>query len=511
MNNSITQLTSGRVLVRNTIINLAGQGLPLVAAIFSTPLIIRGLGTDRFGLLTIAWITIGYFSLFDVGLGRALTKLVAELLGNEKHDEIPPLVWTALALMLALGVVGGLLLFLISPWLSQDFLKLSTSLQSEAKQTFYMLAFAIPFVTVTGGLAGILSARQQFGMLNAVRLPLGLLMYLGPLLILPFSNTLPLVMGVLLGGRVLSTLIHLALCLYVMPALRHHLIFDWRVVGRLSRFGGWMTVSNIISPLMLIVDRFLIGALVSITAVAYYATPYDAVTRLLIVPSGITAVMFPAFAMTFARDQARAARLFNRCLAYVGAVLFPITLIIIALSSEGLTLWVGGEFAHHSSIVLQWLMLGVFLNGLAYIPFSFIQGAGRPDITAKIHMAELPIYLLSLWVLTVNYGIEGAAVAWTARMAIDCLLLFIMTQRLMPGRFSIRSQPMLVIGLALVISICSMLLPNTTDRVLFIVATFGLFLAGGVTLLISHHASSVANVTQSDNLTPGGSSVIGGK
>ena len=45
--------------------NLLGAGLPLVVAIFTIPLLVSGLGQDRFGLLTLAWIIVGYFSLFD--------------------------------------------------------------------------------------------------------------------------------------------------------------------------------------------------------------------------------------------------------------------------------------------------------------------------------------------------------------------------------------------------------------------------------------------------------------
>src|ERR1700723_1921283 len=58
-------------------------------------------------------------------------------------------------------------------------------------------------------------------------------------------------------------------------------------VGPLLRFGGWMTVSNIVGPLMVTLDRFLIAGLISVTAVAYYATPYELVTKLLLVPVAV--------------------------------------------------------------------------------------------------------------------------------------------------------------------------------------------------------------------------------
>lgn len=71
-------LTGGTRLARNGVFNIIGQGVPLLAAFFAIPRLIHGLGTDRFGVLTLVWMVIGYFSLFDLGLGRALTQVVAE-------------------------------------------------------------------------------------------------------------------------------------------------------------------------------------------------------------------------------------------------------------------------------------------------------------------------------------------------------------------------------------------------------------------------------------------------
>jgi len=58
-------------------------------AILATPVLIRGLGTERFGILTLIWVMIGYLSLFDLGIGSALTKLVADKLGEGKEEQIP--------------------------------------------------------------------------------------------------------------------------------------------------------------------------------------------------------------------------------------------------------------------------------------------------------------------------------------------------------------------------------------------------------------------------------------
>jgi O-antigen/teichoic acid export membrane protein len=422
-------LTSGKLLARNTVWNLIGNGAPLIVAVFSIPILIHGLGKDRFGVLTLAWALIGYASLFDIGLGRALTQLVAKKLGSGESHEIPALAWTSLLLMLALGAVGAVAIIAISPWLVHHALKVPEGIQQEVLRAFYLLGLAVPAVVGTAGLRGLLEAHQRFDLITALRIPTGVFTFAGPLMALPFSRSLGPVVGILVAGRFLGCLAHLLVCLKVIPELRERVAWHGPSAGPLLRFGSWITVSNIVGPLMLTLDRFLIGALVSTTAVAYYATPYEVVTKFWLIPGALVGVMFPAFSASFTLDRNRTVDLYRRSVKYVFLVLFPLVLLTMALARLGLTFWLGADFAQHSFRVLQWLALGVLMNGLAQIPFALVQGIGRPDLTAKLHLVELPCYLLALWWLISAYGIEGAAIAWTARMGVDALILFGMTQR----------------------------------------------------------------------------------
>jgi O-antigen/teichoic acid export membrane protein len=293
---NFVHLSSGKVVAKNTVINLLGQVLPLLVGIVTIPLLIKGLGTERFGVLTLAWMVIGYFSLFDLGLGRALTQIIAQRLGKEEASELPGLVWTALAIMAVMGVMGGGIAGALSPFLIAKVFKMPEQLRPETLQAFYILTASIPIVILSSGFVGILSAYQRFDLLNAVRIPLGLTNYIVPLLVLPFSTSLVPITLLLAICRLASCVAQYWLCLRVMPSLRFEKRFMPREVKPLFGFGGWMTVSNIIGPLMVYLDRFVIGAVISVTAVAYYATPYEIVTKLWIISGALVATLFPTFA-----------------------------------------------------------------------------------------------------------------------------------------------------------------------------------------------------------------------
>jgi O-antigen/teichoic acid export membrane protein len=479
------KLTQGSLLARNTIWNLSGQIAPLVVAIFAIPLLIKGLGTDRFGVLTLAWVVIGYFSLFDLGLGRALTQSIAKNLGAKKENEIPFLAWTGIILVLIIGLVGTLILALLSPWLVYDALKIPKQLQPEILNAFYLLSLAIPVVTGSTGFRGILEAYQRFDLTNLVRIPLGIFTFLGPVLVILFTDKLFPVVAILVIGRLIACIVHLILCLKVIPVMRSGFVMQSGLVKQLIHFGSWMTVSNIISPAMVYFDRFLIGALISITAVAYYATPFEVITKFLLIPAALSGVLFPAFSANIYKDPERTVLLFGRGIKYIFICLFPVALIIVTLASQGLTLWLGAEFAERSFHVLRWLTVGVFINGLAHIPFALIQGIGRPDLTAKLHIAELLLYLPLVWFLIGAYGIVGAAIAWTARMGIDAIVLFIIARHITPGKWLLNKHKMMTFAAVPIALIIGSLQAEFVAKVAFLMLILSIFIVASWFLILA--------------------------
>src|SRR5260370_18114194 len=102
--------TAGGLLARNALLNLVGFGAPLIVALFSVPLVIRGLGAARFGVLALVWAVTAYSSVFDLGLGRATTKFVAEAIAQADVHRVVAIFSTTVMVQAGFGVLGGLLL-----------------------------------------------------------------------------------------------------------------------------------------------------------------------------------------------------------------------------------------------------------------------------------------------------------------------------------------------------------------------------------------------------------------
>ncbi|MBC8441180.1 MAG: flippase [Deltaproteobacteria bacterium] len=470
-------LIQGRILARNTILNLIGYGTPLLVALIAIPILIKGLGAERFGVLTLVWVLISYIGLFDLGLGRALIKLVAENLGAGLENEIPPLIWTGLSIMCFIGLVVGGLTAVLLPWLVKGLLNIPLDLQKETLDAFYLIAVFVPIIVLSIALRGILDAHQRFDLTNTVRIPLGIFTFLAPVLVLPFTISLFHIVALILFGRMLACIVQAVFCFHIVPSLGKKIAFENKMAGVLVKFGGWMTITNIISPVMIYIDRFFISGIISVAAVAYYATPSEVVTKLTLVSGAMMAVFFPAFSLVYGQDKNSAARLFAKGVKYVFIIIFPLSLLIVILSYEGLNIWLGPEFAEKSFVIMQVLSLGVLFLCLGQVPYALIQGAGRPDITAKIHLIEIPFYIGVLFLLTNEYGIKGASIAWTGRLAVDSAIMFYIAMKMLGKKNEQSIRIFIVIGLTSAAYILALIMSGLFQKSFFICLFLPLYLS----------------------------------
>lgn len=404
---------------------------PLAVGALSVPYLLRHTGTETFGVLTLIWALMGYFSLFDFGLGRALTQQISHRLAFDGADELPVLIKSGLLLAIAAGAVGGVALAIVAWPLAVDILHVSAPLRQDAFLALLIAAIGVPVTTGTVALRGVLEAHEDFRSVNLMRSMLGFGTFgLPALSVLVFGPSLVPMVVSLMAARLLFAAAHWYLVRRRMAVDLARVRFDRRSVHGLMSFGAWMTVSNIVSPLMVTADRFLISAVLGAAVVAYYTVPSELVARILIVPGALTSALFPRLAALFMQDRASARVLYLRCLSIVAAVLVPICLALALGAQWGLARWLGSDFASRSAPILVILSLGLWLNGVAFIPFATVQAVGLPRVTAQLHLFEALLYFPLLWYGMHAFGLVGAAFAWTARVGIDLALLLVSVERL---------------------------------------------------------------------------------
>jgi len=199
---------------------------------------------------------------------------------------------------------------------------------------------------------------------------------------------------------------------------------------RLFNFGKWVMVSYVLNPVVAYADRLYLGT-IGMASVALYTGPTQIVERLLILPTTLSATLFPAISALDGEGRRDAVRTITaRAVKALAAVLGTIVVVMIATAREIVWVMLGEEFLATSVVVFQILSVGLLLNGVALIPHAALQACGRPDVTAKLHAAEAPVHLVVMILLATVWGVTGVAVAWVIRVGTDCLLLLFFAWRL---------------------------------------------------------------------------------
>ncbi|KAF3997445.1 flippase [Glaciimonas immobilis] len=412
-------------LSKNTVWNIAGNALPLAVGAITIPLLIHRLGMERFGILTLLWTIIGYFSLFDFGIGRAITQQVAGCLGENRHSEAPAIMKAGLEFTILTGIGGAVLLFGAAYPLSQHGLGISPYLQQETFISLMIAAAGIPLATFSTGLRGAIEAYEHFHWSNLARMFLGTSLFLFPFFaVLTNGPSLITITMWLVGARLLSCFLLLWLVIKlpcgkfwtskILPGMRKGLF----------AFGAWMAITNLVSPLLVNADRFIISYLLGASMVAFYTVPFEFLVRLLIIPGALGTTLLPNLAKDFVINPLKAQATMWRSTKITAGVMFVLCISVCLLCYPLMKMFISESFATKSWPLVVILSVGVFINGIAYIPYTALHAQGRAKPTGLLHLCELFLYIPVLLGLVHLMGLKGAAIAWTIRTLFDAAAMF---------------------------------------------------------------------------------------
>lgn len=423
-------------LARNTLFNLLGFGLPLLIAVAAIPVLTERAGLSRFGFLAIAWALIGYAGFLDLGLSRVFARRIAAA----RVDGAQALAREAAALgrasRLALLACAGIALVLTFAvpvqWLAGEVPA------QELRLAWMALLLALPAIVASSLQRGAMEGVEAFGAVNVLRVGMGLWMFGGPLVVLFATTALPWLVLALTAGRWISLALHWAWCRRLLPApatgpvplgLRASL-----------REGFWITVSNVVAPLMVVFDRLALAALAGLAAVSAYAIAQEVALRLLLIPAALSLALFPRLAaLGGAGAEHDVSALSDAAFRWATAVMLVISVTSMLVGGPLLTAWLAPPLAAQTQILLAVMLLGAVANAGAQVAFSLLQATGHARAAALLHLAELPLYVTAMAWTVPRYGLMAAAWVWTVRTVVDAAVMIWLARSVRPQSVSVRA------------------------------------------------------------------------
>lgn len=417
--------------------NLAGLTVPLIVAAITVPALLESLGKEKFGLLALAWGLIGYAGALDLGVGRALTQMVASLRGERNLRDIPDILMTASRITLITGYVAACLIALFALLGGAKMIQTQSTPESEIQSAILLLAIALPAQAMSATYRGLNEAFMNFKGISYLRVVLGIINFAGPYAVSFSTTQLHWLVFTLVISRLTSLVIYKRLakqCLKREIDTNQSARYSRLIARKLFSFGGWVTVSSVVGPIMVQSDRIFIAVMISASAVSVYVLPYELVVQSLVLVGAISTVMFPGLSQLIQEKPKTWRKNFRKWLVRVAILMSFVCAGLLISMPMILSLWIGENLESQSILIGRILCAGVFANALGSMYYAAIQASGRADLTAKIHLFELPLYLFSLFVVSREYGIIGVSIVWSARMLLDFIALHLISNsKIMPN------------------------------------------------------------------------------
>lgn len=425
--------TAGQRL-RHLALNGASLGAPLIGALLSMPILMRHLEPAAFSLLGMYWIIVGYASMVELGLGRSIIWRLASLEPSQAALANQTLS-TALIAAVAFGALGSAILVAFLPLVFGQFISVPPQLAAANLASLWWIALSIPALTSTSVMLGALEARRQFGLIAVFRVPAGLALFVVPAIMVQHGYGFEYVMAGVLWVRMILAVALFAITSRFYPLPTVASIFSGRLFRGLIGYGGWLSLSALIGPLLVYLDRFLLSYKWGLEQTAIYTPAFESMVRLLVVASAVSGIMFPRFVACHSSQSAEGRRLYIEGNLAVALMLLPVAVIVLVFGSEIFQLWIGRtnlstEHVGEAAAIAKILICAVVINGCAHIPQAFIQARGLARWTALLHGVELSLYIIYGPLLIFTYGIYGAASAWFVRSAISAAALYYLAWRL---------------------------------------------------------------------------------
>jgi O-antigen/teichoic acid export membrane protein len=398
--------------VTNAIASYARFGVSVAVVFFITPLFIRVLGADSFGLWSLVFALVGVVGLLDFGLLTTTTKYVAESKGRRDVRRRNEAVSALLALYVALAVVAVGVLWgstrLLVPLFGLD----PVSAEEATPLVWILGARAAVLGLPLSLFRGILFGEQRIGIVSSLQAGAAVLYGVACWVALVNGGGLLVLAWLNLSVTVVEHLVYVILCFRLLPDLR----LSWRLLNRptlgaVFRFSATQFLVNASALVRLRSDPLIVKLFLPLSAVGVYAIGLKVAEYMhLLVKQGVNALapLIAELAGEGQRGQIREALLVSGKFALAPAAALAAAAYL--LGEAAIRAWIGPGF-ESAGLVLSILLTATALAMLESTSSSVLAMSGyhRPAAIGTAASAALNVVLSLLLVRPM--GLAGVAVS----------------------------------------------------------------------------------------------------
>lgn len=408
----------------NSFFNSGKQVAAIIVAFVVSPIIVHSLGDEQYGLWSLIVSITGYYSFLELGVAGAVVKFVSHFTAQHDLDRAKGIFTTASLFFAAVGAVVFLSSIAVAYYFDSWF-----EVPAESSPDIFFIVVALGASTalslVFSAVTASLFALQEIPALSTVTVVTNVLKNVLLVVFLYQGYGLMMMAVVTLATSLLRLLV-----LQLILALRHSFLkvevskFDTGMLKTVFTYGVYGFMIFVASKLLFYSSSVIIGKMVGISEVTYYAIPASLLIYVEAVIWSMLQVLIPVISGYDATGNvAGNQRLYVLGTRYSLAVSLPVMVTLFAVGDVFIANWMGEEYAAKGAFVLQVLVIGYLFQISRFVAEIILKGTNRHNVLALILLAQAVVGIVAGVLLAPRYGINGVALGTTIPLVVSSLVL----------------------------------------------------------------------------------------
>ena len=391
-------------------------GIGSIIPFFYTPIMLRLLGQEAYGLYGLANSAVSYLGLLNFGMGSAIVRYTAKYRAEEKHDEVKGLIGLFLliygCMALLVCAVGAVLIgkadvFFAKGLTAQEIPQLRSLMRIMVVST----ALSLPISVFTS----VISAYERFVFQKTYGVFWTIATPVINLVILYAGHG---AVGIAMAGMLTQVIGGVVYCAYCAKKIRLVPSFQRMPTHLLKEiwvFSAFVFLSTLVDMLYWATDKVLIGALIGSAAVAVYNIGGTFTSLLQNMAHAISNVFGTRVNILVTKNVPL--EQISELLIRIGRLQYLVVSLVlsgyIVFGRVFIQFWAGSEYADAYYVALL-TMIPLAVPLIQNIAFATILAQNKHKFRSLVYAGIAVFNVISTYLVLPVYGIIGAAVCTAA-------------------------------------------------------------------------------------------------
>lgn len=383
----------------------------MFSSIIITPIIINFIGNQEYGLYSLVYSIMGYFSVLDFGFGNAMIRYVSKTKAEKKDDKnINSLFLIIYSIIGIITLVIGIIIYFNLSNIFGNSLTSEELSKANVMMIIFLIGTAISFPLSV--FDSYVLANEKFIFLKIVNL---IKIIMNPVLIMCMLLLGYKSISLVVTYTILNLMTHILYAVYSLIKLKMSFTFNIRKINfsifkEITMYSFWVFLNIIVDTVFNNTDQVILGIVSGTVAVSIYAVANQIKNANNAFSTAISGLFLPKITKLLTLNKKDE---INETFISVSKIQLYIMLLILSgffiFGKAFITLWVGNEYMDAYYIVL-WLIGPSIIPLTQNLGISVIQAMNKHKFRSIVYIIIAVLNVIISIPLARKYAGVGAAI-----------------------------------------------------------------------------------------------------